>query len=105
MMKNVKIISENSTITIGDNNVIQVYDGKDINWETLEKQLFALIRKLPETSNEFAVAQKAIKYTVKKDEKGLRNLIRSHIGIFTSDLFSSTASGILADFIKKFILI
>ena len=102
-MKNIKIISDNSTITIGNNNVVHVYNEKNIDWETLEKELFALICKLPEASNEFTVTQKALKCTINRDEKGLTNLIKSHLGIFTSSLFSSTAGAFLVDLIKNFI--
>lgn len=102
-MRNIKIISDNSTITIGDNNVIHVCNEENTDWESLENELFALIRKLPESSNEFAATQNAIKYTVNRDEKGLAALIKSHLPVFTSGLFSSMAGAFLVDFIKKFI--
>jgi len=102
-MRNIKIISDNSTITIGNNNVVHVRNEVNIDWESLENELFALIHKLPDSSNEFTAIQNAIKYTVNRDEKGLAALIKSHLPVFTSGLFSSMAGAFLVDFIKNFI--
>ena len=94
----------NSTVTFGNDNKISVnIDHRTIEWKVLEDELFNVLQKLPNGSNESTIIKQAIRHTLNRDKKGLTSYIKDNISYFTSTLFSNTAGILLADYIKVFL--
>lgn len=106
--KETRIDITNSIISYGDksavtieNSEINMHEEYKIDWITLKDDFYDLIRKLPNDSQELEAVKKATEYATNKDQNGLINHIKSNAVAFTSNLFSSTASVFLVEFIKK----
>jgi len=101
----------NSTITIGNGNVINSGDNVQIHnsnievfdWDTLKMELFEVMHRLPNDAHELHTVRTAYEYTVTKDQLGFIDFIKKHRDYFTSSIFCNVASVFLVDFIKMII--
>ena len=101
-MKNTNIV--NSVVTIGKNNNVRTYsinNEDDIKWDILKTDFLSMIKKLPDGSDELKLSEEAYECIIRKEKSEFFKLIKDNMGDFTSNLFSTTASAFLVDFIKK----
>ncbi len=91
-----------SPIIEGNNNCVKVNiqsQKEDIDWEMIQDELIEVSAKLAKNCKEYKASKEALNKAVIKDEKGLIDVIKKNFSIFTSDIFTGVASGMLIEFI------
>ncbi|WP_086313765.1 hypothetical protein A5821_001302 [Enterococcus sp. 7F3_DIV0205] len=91
----------NSTVVIGNNNKVTNGKSEDIDWDTFSAELKSLLMALPQNSEEFQACMELLTESTSKDEGKVTTFLKKHVPQFTSDVFSSLASTLLSDTIKK----
>lgn len=105
-MNSVENVS-NSTIVIGDNNMVTPsqdgFERMRIDWAKAEAKCLETLVALPQNSNEYRAAKALFTDINNKSAGGMKNTITKYAKSFTSQLFISTASVFLVDLIKSFL--
>ncbi|EOH92924.1 hypothetical protein UAW_02965 [Enterococcus haemoperoxidus ATCC BAA-382] len=95
----------NSTVVIGNNNRVSNGKNEEIDWEKFSAELMTTLTKLPQNSEEFRACTQLLVESTSKDEGKVSAFLKKHAPQFTSDVFSNLASTLLADTIKKLMVV
>ena len=94
-MKDIKI--EHSVVSVGDNSPIYIHSEQAIQWQTLEDDCFNLLSKLAVED----IQRFQLKKIFHKDTNGLKEFMKKHAELLTSNIISAIVSQYFIQFLSS----
>ena len=98
-MKDIKI--EHSVVSVGDNSPIYIHSEQAIQWQTLEDDCFNLLSKLAVEDIQRFQLKQLTKKIFHKDTNGLKEFMKKHAELLTSNIISVIVSQYFIQFLSS----
>ena len=98
-MKDIKI--EHSVVSVGDNSPIYIHSEQAIQWQTLEDGCFNLLSKLAVEDIQRFQLKQLTKKIFHKDTNGLKEFMKKHAELLTSNIISAIVSQYFIQFLSS----
>ena len=98
-MKDIKI--EHSVVSVGDNSPIYIHSEQAIQWQTLEDDCFNLLSKLAVEDIQRFKLKQLTKKIFHKDTNGLKEFMKKHAELLTSNIISAIVSQYFIQFLSS----